>query len=391
MRRALLIVLVNLLVFVGLVGFLFLGLEIYLRTSDALQVDISLYSPFNYRLNPLFNGYFHGGYVTINKLGLRGPETSRDKPPGTIRIAFFGDSYTFGDEIDLEDTFPYLVQEMLDVKGNRLLEVLNFGVPGYDTVREYSYLKEDGLSFEPDIVAVVYVYNDAVYHIEREAGQVRKPSLVRSIKDYLSARSYAFFYIRRGLRTMNTMLYFRSLLKAQEKALPAGAKKVAASPTDTQGGSPKTEGLVGDKAPPVQHPSAEKPKQGPEDMDFMARVLRDRNVLLYQDSNPGWKEVKRGIRLFQALAEERGIKLFFVLYPFTPIDDPVTMEGYRIIQGKLKDAIGPNTPTIDLLQIFENKNISWDGHPKRAPNVEAAKAIVSLLEREGWLDRKPLR
>ena len=383
MRRGLLIILVNCLVFLGLAGVLFLGLEVYLRTTDALQVDISLYSPFNYRLNPLFRGYYHGGYVTVNKLGLRGPETTRRKPPGVLRIAFFGDSYTFGDEIDLEDTFPYLVQETLEKKYGKGIEVLNFGVPGYDTVREYSYLKEDGLAFEPDIVAVVYVYNDAVPHLEREAGHVRKPSLFRSIKDYLAARSYAFYYIRRGLRTSKTMLFFRSLRKAQQRAHSnKEQREPALSPARAARGS--------EASPGETRRAGQRPEEGGR-APLEAKVLLNRNVLLYQDSNPGWKEVKRGIRLFQSLAKEKGFRLFFILYPFPPKEDPVTMEGYRLIHKKLKEAIGPSTPTLDLLQVFEQKNITWDGHPKREPNILAAEAIVSMLQDQGWLNQHPAR
>ncbi|MDA2916484.1 GDSL-type esterase/lipase family protein [Nitrospinae bacterium AH_259_B05_G02_I21] len=224
MRRGLLIVFVNCLVLVGLAGVLFFGLEIYLRTTDHLQIDISLYSPFNNRLNPLFRGNYHGGYVTVNRLGLRGPETTRKKPPGTLRIAFFGDSYTFGDEIDLEDTFPYMTQEILNHRDGQRVEVLNFGIPGHYTLREYSYLKEEGLAFEPDIVVVVYSHNDAFYLSDRGPWRLREPSLLQSFQDYLAVRSYAFYYIRRGVRTLKAKLYFRSLRKAAEEEHPKSNK-----------------------------------------------------------------------------------------------------------------------------------------------------------------------
>jgi hypothetical protein len=395
-RRWLKIIAVNLLVFVALVLVGLAGLEVYLRASGALQADISLVSPFNRRLNPLFRGYYHGGYVTINKLGLRGPETTRQKPPGKVRIAFFGDSYTFGDEIDLEDTFPYLVQELLDRRAQGRFEVLNFGIPSYGTVREYWYLKQEGLGFEPDIVAVVYTLNDAFFDPEAKAGYAkRKPSLFRSLKDYLAARSYAFYYLRWKARILKARAYFRDLAKKEAERHPRVGLQEG-PPRKKEAGALQPEGydslVLGSLASDEERSRfLACRKRGSPVAACLGRMGLStaqgvwNAVLLHEEVNPGWAQVRRAIGLLQELAKKEGFRLFFVLYPPPPEDGP-TIEGMRLIHRRLKEAIGPSTAVLDLLPIFVEKKVLWKGHPKRAPNIVAAGSIVALLESRGWLE-----
>jgi len=68
--------------------------------------------------------------VTINSLGLRGPEVTREVPAGVVRIATLGGSSTFGSQVSDSDAWPRLLEGGLG-KG---MQVVNFGVPGYSTV-----------------------------------------------------------------------------------------------------------------------------------------------------------------------------------------------------------------------------------------------------------------
>ena len=53
------------------------------------------------------------------------------KEKGAIRIGAFGDSFTFGTEVDKTETYPYQLQQMFNRKfPNKKIEVLNFGIPG---------------------------------------------------------------------------------------------------------------------------------------------------------------------------------------------------------------------------------------------------------------------
>jgi hypothetical protein len=50
----------------------------------------------------------------INQQGLRGPEVSQAKPPGTFRVLGLGDSFTFGTGVREQDTFLRRLEVDLD-------------------------------------------------------------------------------------------------------------------------------------------------------------------------------------------------------------------------------------------------------------------------------------
>ena len=49
----------------------------------------------------------------VNHLGLRGRETTVEKPPGTRRIVMLGDSFTMGKGVEDDETFSVLVERAL--------------------------------------------------------------------------------------------------------------------------------------------------------------------------------------------------------------------------------------------------------------------------------------
>ena len=55
------------------------------------------------------------------------------KPPGAFRILVFGDSYTYGVNVQASQTYPKVLEWMLNTAGHRPYEVWNLGVSGYTT------------------------------------------------------------------------------------------------------------------------------------------------------------------------------------------------------------------------------------------------------------------
>lgn len=112
-------------------------------------------------------GYFGpGGEIThvTNSLGFRGPEFPAQKKEQSVRMAFLGDSFTFGEGVRFEDTYPERTAVLLNQKFARegvLFESLNFGVGGYNTVQEWELLERTVAGFSPDILVVGYALNDA--------------------------------------------------------------------------------------------------------------------------------------------------------------------------------------------------------------------------------------
>jgi len=86
------------------------------------------------------------GDVTATAHGFRGAKnwaTTASIPKGKIRISVYGDSFTHGDGVALEDTWADQLQRLRPG-----LEVLNFGVPAYGTDQALLRFRRDGRKFE---------------------------------------------------------------------------------------------------------------------------------------------------------------------------------------------------------------------------------------------------
>jgi hypothetical protein len=103
-------------------------------------------------------------YVKINSDGLRDVEHTKQKPPGTFRIAVLGDSFTEADQVDLHSAFWWVMQTRLracPALSGKQVEALNFGVRAYGTAQELFSLRYHAWQYSPDfVVLAIYVGND---------------------------------------------------------------------------------------------------------------------------------------------------------------------------------------------------------------------------------------
>ena len=103
---------------------------------------------------------FFGYRGLSNSLGFRDREHPVEKPPGRKRIVVLGDSLTAGLWVEKdEDVFPAVLERNLAAAG-RAIDVLNFGVLGYNTQQEVETLREKGLRYGPELVVLAYCLND---------------------------------------------------------------------------------------------------------------------------------------------------------------------------------------------------------------------------------------
>ncbi len=104
-------------------------------------------------------GYSDEKY-TVNAAGFRGPECAVQKPDSLFRIAIIGDSHTFGLGVyDEERIYPAQVSKLLAERF--AVQVCNFGVPGYNTWQEFAQLRQVVMAYQPDLVVLGFVFNDA--------------------------------------------------------------------------------------------------------------------------------------------------------------------------------------------------------------------------------------
>jgi hypothetical protein len=99
--------------------------------------------------------------VSSNSRGLRGlREHAVPKPAGTRRILAFGDSFTFGEDVSDADTFCHRLGGLLPG-----VDVLNLGVRGYGHDQMLLYLREAAARYQPDVVLLGYVTDDAIRNL----------------------------------------------------------------------------------------------------------------------------------------------------------------------------------------------------------------------------------
>jgi hypothetical protein len=123
----------------------------------------------------------------INGQGLRADrEYPLAKPPGVCRIAVFGDSFFFGLEADLKDTFADRLEQSLRSRGIRA-EVLNFAVGGYGTAEMLQTYERYGSRFNPDIVIFSWDGSDLTDNVRADLFRLKDGALTRAHAEYLPA------------------------------------------------------------------------------------------------------------------------------------------------------------------------------------------------------------
>lgn len=87
---------------------------------------------------------------TLNQID----EVEEKKPENVIRIVTLGASYTFGANVNTQDTYPSQLQSILnrECSGVPRYEVINLGVFGYDLQYSVERFRVRGVKYDPDIV-----------------------------------------------------------------------------------------------------------------------------------------------------------------------------------------------------------------------------------------------
>jgi len=97
--------------------------------------------------------------ITSNADGIRSQKDyPHVRPENRFRIGFFGDSLTFGEGVNDNETYSAMIENSLVG-----VDALNFAVHGYGTDQMYLRYVEDGTKFELDVVVLAF----ASFHMFR--------------------------------------------------------------------------------------------------------------------------------------------------------------------------------------------------------------------------------
>jgi hypothetical protein len=123
----------------------------------------------------------------VNSQGMRADrEYPFRKPPGTCRLAIFGDSFFFGYEVDLRDSFAGQLERRLR-KGGIPAEVLNFAVSGFGTAEMLQTYEKFGRRFDPDVVIFSWDVTDTDDNVRSGLYRLKDGQLERANAEYLPA------------------------------------------------------------------------------------------------------------------------------------------------------------------------------------------------------------
>ncbi len=96
------------------------------------------------------------GWVPVAHVNAAGMRDDRDyetvAPPGSIRISAFGDSFTYGADVELHESWAKQLTSR-----RPYLEVLNYGVGAYGLDQAYLRYRQVGTDYHPHIVFIGYM------------------------------------------------------------------------------------------------------------------------------------------------------------------------------------------------------------------------------------------
>ncbi|HUP23216.1 MAG TPA: SGNH/GDSL hydrolase family protein [Thermoanaerobaculia bacterium] len=128
--------------------------EVLAGRDRADLVTTAAPSPLYYRLLPDVPGF-------TNSAGFRDLERATVKSPGLVRIVVVGDSVTMQGGLPFEQLYVQRLQQRFDQELPGRVELLDFGVTGYNVEQESALLEREVLAYAPDIVLWQLHDNDA--------------------------------------------------------------------------------------------------------------------------------------------------------------------------------------------------------------------------------------
>ena len=342
---------------------------------------------FHHRPKPNSDYYYTSNEfdVTIhtNRYGLRGPDPVLPKPSGVTRILMLGDSFTFGFPVKDDETFCRLIEQRLRAKGYPV-EVVNGGVSGYSPTLEYVSLRDEYLSFEPDLVILWYDLGDLQEDTWYQKNLVRDAQgrIVRCDPAYINGRfgkwewlkTHSAFARYLDAKVLRSLFYIREL----------GLGTYVATK------------LRGERAKVAL--ARKKAAEQAADLASADRFLLVRETSTPEFLQPYWALSARYLIMIRDLLSERHVPLVLGLYPYGMLAGPDQWAQGRTFWGFEKGRTYDAGQALTIFRRFSDQErvplvntfprfvdaakreklfYDWDGHMTSAGQRVVAEALVS--------------
>jgi hypothetical protein len=151
------------------------------------------------------NSYFSKQWlktVHLNRFGFRERDFDLAKPPGTYRIAVIGDSLAYGQGIPEGNRFSNIIEDRLNRTGKGQYEVLNFALPGAETIDEIGFLSRAALPARPDFVLLQWYIND----VQGPDDKSQAPQIPTLVPSALRWNSALFYLLHRQVSSLQSRI-----------------------------------------------------------------------------------------------------------------------------------------------------------------------------------------
>lgn len=289
-------------------------------------------------------GTTYGRQVQKNVHGFRDRDFPVPKPAGTSRILVLGDSFTWGVGLDVGETIPKQLEDALRAGWpGQKVEVINAALPGSNTVDQLLLLEDRALTYDPDMVVLIYNLNDIDF----------KPELAPMSYDETRATpvvqidpgdNVTMWSKSKGVRGLILEIEYRSALA--RFMVPRVGQLLQGI------------GLLNSV-----------------EFSWVAKVFEG-----FHEENPGWIESKRALRQIARICQTRRIPFVIGVYPLlVSLDDYRGRRAHEAVQ-RYSASIGVQE-VVDLLQVFEGRRgrSFWINYADGHPNAEAHRLVTEAL------------
>ena len=285
---------------------------------------------------------FKGTQVKINSQGLRDYEYKLEKQENVFRIVTLGDSYTFGWGVELNESYPKLIESSLNENSDKKYEIINFGTPSHNTMQEARLLEIKAIAYKPDLIIIGYTMGDPECYW-------------KFCSDELKAATYNAFEKSFSIPTdhiTKERLLQRSLFLR----------------------------FISNKYDIILH-------------RLNIRRMDDNNVIikLHYKNSATWKSVQESFRKISKIAKENNAEVLIVVFPeidFLSSDYILSDVSKQVIEEADKNGFN----TLDLFPYFveeEPRSLmvtpgddGHDGHPNAKAHKIAADAVYNFMKKE---------
>lgn len=297
---------------------------------------------------------YRKGRTIHNSLGYRGDEFSLEKPNGVYRIVALGGSSTYDVRIeDNANTFTAQLEKLLkEDYGYQTVQVINAGVPGYNSWEILGNLEFRVLDLDPDLVIIYENTNDV-------HARLVEPSAYRGDD---SGRRQVWQAPRVALWEQSALLRIASRLTNRTRQV--SVDDFVSSPTYVSW--------------PFEYRLAE---DGLDPTEILAE-----NPPVY---------FRRNLENMIAIAEEQGAEIMFATWAHSPyLNDYASQEyfqhGFEQNNEVIKEVASRHQiPLFDFAAVMPQDADYWaDGrHSNEAGALLKARLFAEFIDAEGLIER----